>query len=416
MNWHKSIWKLGISRISGRGYRTCTFVPEWRGRVLINLKSNVWDSHFHTMSSSLPSEYKALVTEAKGKPVVKQVPFLEPGRGDVTVRMLATYVNPTSKKVLMDGDEFYPGPEFPFVWGWQAVGRVEVTGDDAIHVKKGDLVVIDNVLRGRDDKTTLAIQGLYHFPSEGSKQLLNLYKNAFYAEYATVPLENVHVMNEDVLLNHYGYKAEDLLQISRFAVSMGGLSRVKLQPGETIVIAPSTGGYSSDAVQLASAMGATVIAASRNKAILDKLAEMVPRVHALELSGDVEADAKAMQQWGTPDVFLDYTPQTTTVQSYTKSAIQAVKTGGRLCFLGVPQGNVEIPYATAVIKNLEFVFNLMHTSEDEEKVIRLVENGLLPLGKKAGQTVETFKLDEWEKAFTETAASKTWGKTSAFVF
>ena len=366
--------------------------------------------------ASTPQEYKALVVESKGNLSIKDVPFTAPKRGDVVVRVLASYVNPNSQEVLVDGANFLPGSDFPFVWGCQAVGRVEATGGDEVHVKKGDLVVLDNLLRARDIEEVSAIQGLFYKFAPQSKKLMEMYEDGFYAQYAQVPLENVHVLNENKLFNQYGYKMEDLPQLTRFAVGMGGLNRVQIKPGDTVVIAPSTGKFSGDIVHLASAMGATVIAASRNKAILDKLAKIFPRVHALQLTGDIQKDADGMQQWGVPDAFLDFTPQMPSIPSHLTSAIQAVKPRGRVCLLGAPQGNVEIPYAFIMFKNLEFYFNFMYTREDLQQVVRLAESGVLTLGSKAGQEIATYNLNDWEDAFKFSAEHATWGNSTAFTF
>lgn len=86
--------------------------------------------------SSVSREYKALVVESKGKVSIQDVSIHLPERGDVTVRVMASYVNPNSKEVLLDGENFLPGSDFPFVWGCQAIGRVEETGGDEVHVKK----------------------------------------------------------------------------------------------------------------------------------------------------------------------------------------------------------------------------------------------------------------------------------------
>lgn len=275
---------------------------------------------------------------------------------------------------------------------------------------------MDNLLRARDIEEVSAIQGLFYKFTPDSKKLMEMYKDGFYAEYAKVPLENVHVLDEDKLFNQLGYKIEDLPQLTRFAVGMGGLNRINAKPGDTVVIAPSTGKFSGDAVGLASAMGATVIAASRNKSILDKLAKTFPRVHILELTGHVQKDAEGMRKWGAPDAFMDFTPQMPTIPSHLVSGIQAVKPRGRVCLLGAPQGNVEIPYALIMFKNLEFYFNFMYTREDMRQVVKLAENGALTLGTKGGQDIATFNLTEWEEAFKYAAGHTSWGYSTAFTF
>lgn len=84
-----------------------------------------------------------------------------------------------------------------------------------------------------------------------------------YAEYARLPLENCHSLDEDRLLGKVedgglGYKIEDLIPLMGALVPYGGLSNIKLQPGETVIIAPATGWFGGRAVEAALAMGARV--------------------------------------------------------------------------------------------------------------------------------------------------------------
>jgi NADPH-dependent curcumin reductase CurA len=84
-----------------------------------------------------------------------------------------------------------------------------------------------------------------------------------YAEYAKLPLENCYLLDEDRLLGKVedgglGYKIEDLIPAMGSVVPYGGLSDIKLQAGETIIIAPATGWFGGRAVEAALAMGARV--------------------------------------------------------------------------------------------------------------------------------------------------------------
>jgi NADPH:quinone reductase-like Zn-dependent oxidoreductase len=84
-----------------------------------------------------------------------------------------------------------------------------------------------------------------------------------YAEYAKVPLENCFPLDEARLLGSVetgglGYSLENLTQIPRLLVPHGGLADIKLQAGETIIIAPATGMFGGRAVEVALAMGAKV--------------------------------------------------------------------------------------------------------------------------------------------------------------
>ncbi|WFD45004.1 hypothetical protein MPSI1_003680 [Malassezia psittaci] len=361
-------------------------------------------------------QYKALVVESPGNLSVKDTQLPQPDRGDVVIRVLSSYVNTNSNDVLVKGQPFLPGSDRPHVWGCLAVGRVEATGGDEVQLKKGDLVACDNLLRARDAPDVEAIQGLFYKFSPESKKLMNTYKDGFYAECANVPLESLHVLNEDLLLNQLGYQIQDLPQILYLAVGMGGLRKIGLKAGETVVIAPATGKFSGNAVAMASALGATVVAASRDKTVLDQLAKHIPRVHTLQLQGDVQKDAEAMQQWGAPDVFVDFSPTSAGMPSHITSGIQALRPNGRVCFLGAPQGNVEIPYGMAFFKGLTFTFSFMYSRQDFQQVVRMAESGVLQLGAKGGQKFIPYKLHDWKQAFEDAEKHSKWGNIVSFVF
>src|SRR5699024_7627861 len=124
-----------------------------------------------------------------------------------------------------------------------------------------------------------------------------------------------------------------------------------------------------------------------------------PRVHILQLTGDVDKDAHYMQQWGAPDAFLDFSPSSIAVPTHIQSAMLAMKHRGRLCLMGAPRGNVEIPYMPIMSKSLEFCFNFMFTRADQQHVVRMAESGLLALGTKAQNKVTIFSIDQWQNAF-----------------
>jgi len=104
----------------------------------------------------------------------------------------------------------------PLVIGTSALGRVAAIGPDAVLLKPGQLVFIDSFVRGRDDPNATFLLGVHEGHTEGSKKLMRgEWKDATYAEYAKIPLENCYPLNESILVGNLGYKVEDLQDISR---------------------------------------------------------------------------------------------------------------------------------------------------------------------------------------------------------
>src|SRR5450759_585390 len=95
------------------------------------------------------------------------------------------------------------------------------------------------------------------------------WRHGLYKEYVRAPLETCYALNEKVLLGRpaeggLGYSVADLTYISKQLVAYGGLRGIDLKARDTVIVAPATGGYSGSAVEVASAMGARVIAVGRN--------------------------------------------------------------------------------------------------------------------------------------------------------
>ena len=161
-------------------------------------------------------------------------------------------------------------------------------------------------------------------------------------------------------------------------------------------------------------MGARVIAMSRNIDALQRIAKRIPRVNIVQTKGDVEADAKALQQFGTVDAYLDISPAVDT--THVRSCLMALKQYGRASLMGVIQGDIPISYMMAMYKNLTIRGQFMYERDDVRGIIKLAEAGVLRLGKSAGnEIVGQFPLEEWEKALETAENNPEAGKEVLFI-
>ena len=104
----------------------------------------------------------------------------------------------------------------PLVIGTSGIGRIAALGPDAMLLEIGQLVWIDCFIRGRDDPDAAFLLGVHEGHTEGSKKLMRgEWKDATYAEYAKLPLDNCYPLNESLLVENFGYKDEDLQDLSR---------------------------------------------------------------------------------------------------------------------------------------------------------------------------------------------------------
>ncbi|MCJ1312015.1 hypothetical protein MMC25_005689 [Agyrium rufum] len=356
-------------------------------------------------STKLPKTHRALVLTSTDEPLkVESLPTPQASPGSAIIRIHYAGVLSYMGDVY-NGTRHYTFPT-PFVTGTSAVGRVVTTGPDATLLQEGQLVIIDSLIRSRDEPSALFLSGLHDGGSIGSKKLMEgEWRNSTFAEYYKCPLENCHAVDEARLLGYpenggLGYEIEDLIGVSRMLVPFGGLVDIDLRPGETVIVCPATGSFGGAAVQVALAMGARVIATGRNAEKLQKVASTNPRIEAVAITGDVQQDLFALQRFGPVDAFFDISPSAATQSTHFKSCILALRHGGRVSFMGGIHEDLLIPHYFIMRRNITLKGTWMYKREDIGALLKMVNVGVLKLGKEAGaEVVGKFGLDDWAQAF-----------------
>ncbi|WYZ36314.1 hypothetical protein EsH8_XII_000064 [Colletotrichum jinshuiense] len=361
------------------------------------------------MSSSTTAQYRAVFLQKNGTKISAELQSRDipkPVSGSVIVRILAASVRANSPEVYRDPFSNHQLP-FPFVPGHTAIGRVFDAASDATKLKKGQLVFFDPYIQARD-RGGIYVSGLMEgFNADSLNLSRGEWRDSTYADYAKLPLENCHPLDEERLLgeigqNGLGYTVEDLTHLFSMLVPFGGLADMDLKPGDYIIIAPATGRHGSAAVHLALAMGAHVIAIGRNTEVLSHIASINSRISTVTLTNNVERDTKSLREAcrGPIDAFWDMSPMAAESSTHFRSCLNVLKPGAQVCLCGSPLTEVKFSYLDILIGKLKIAGSWMSTPEQTQRLIRLVETGLLPLGQKAGMgPVRTFALEDWEKAW-----------------
>lgn len=388
-----------------------TTIEAVRGAHYIHLDSKLPQSFVIDMAPSNLSTHRALVLEAVGADLrVQSIPIPAPFHGSVVVQILAAGVISYHRKIYDTSDDRpYPFP-LPLVGGCSAVGRVAALGPDATALREGQLVYVDCVIRGRDNSDSLFLSAIHEGSSDGSRKLMrDIWRDGVFAEYARMPLENCIPLNEGRLCEELGYSITDLVYLSNLLVPYGGLRSIKLEPGETVVVCPATGGFGGAGVQVAVAMGAKVIAMGRNEDELARLKAHVLRgtpeanVETVKITGDQKADTMSLQALGVIDAVLDVSPPAASKSTHLKSALDSLRREGRCSLMGV----VDIPLTDwkFIGDNITLKGKLMYEREDMLLFVKMLEKGLFPRGMNFVD-LKLFSLDESKEAF-ETAAMHT---------
>lgn len=363
-------------------------------------------------TQSLPSTQVALVqSEYPGPLELKTVPVPEPLPGTAIVRVISTGVLSYSKQVF-DGTRQYPRP-IPSTPGTGAVGRIVALGPDSTSLKTGQLVFVDGVVHSRDDPSDIFLMGLHDGHTPGSKKLMHgSWRDGTWAEYCQVPLETVFPLNEDRLLSELGYSEADLSTLGRFLVVYGGLKDISLTAGETIIVAPATGGFGGGAVMVALAMGASIIAMGRNENALTGLANKFEgKVKTVKITGDVEKDVEELKKAsrGSIDAVFDISPPMAAKSTHLKSCISAVKIGGRISLMGGLPGDMPIPLGLVMHKDLKLQGKWMYGRDEIIAIIKMVEGGILKIGQHAGmRKAGDYTFKDWREALDAASDNSGW--------
>jgi NADPH:quinone reductase len=178
---------------------------------------------------------KAIVVHEFGGPEVlklEDVPISRPQAGQVLVRIRAAGVNPYDTNML--NGTYAIKPSLPYTPGSDAAGEVEAIGEGVTKAKRGDRVYIAKTVSGA------------------------------YAEYALTLETQVHALPAKITYAQgagvwvpYGTAYHALYH------SAGG------RAGETVLIHGASGGVGIAAVQIARAMGLTVLGTAGSKKGLD---------------------------------------------------------------------------------------------------------------------------------------------------
>jgi NADPH:quinone reductase len=186
---------------------------------------------------------RAMVLPAFGGPELfeeREIETPRPGPGEILIRIVAASVNPVDTKIRVDGSWAQLIP--PVILGYDGAGVVEKLGVGVIDFRPGDEVF---------------------YTAE-------IFSNRFgtYAEYSVADAAIV------------ARKPAGLSFIHASAIPLAGgtaweaiVRRLKIRPGETILIHGAAGGVGSFAVQFAKAAGARVLATASadNQETLKKL-------------------------------------------------------------------------------------------------------------------------------------------------
>jgi alcohol dehydrogenase len=324
----------------------------------------------------------------------------EPRPGGVVVRIEASALMSYLKAYVEGRLPIYSPPDGPFTPGGNAIGTVHAIGPEVYHVRAGERVVVSSHIVANENTPEPAQFLLGITAGPAGKSLQADWRDGTLAEYAHVPKSCVTpIEGLDAV------RAAQLSVLPRFAVPYGGLLRGRLAAGETLVVTGTTGAYGSAAMLLSLALGAgRVVAAGRNRLALEGLARRGgSRVATVALSGDVEADAKALRAAAGAGAQMAFDMVGGAQDpNATLAALKSLRRGGRLVLMGSMGVPLPISYLEVMLNNLEILGTFMYPQDTFMRLTDLARAGLLDIN---AIRTRSFPLDALPSAMEAAATA-----------
>ena len=289
-------------------------------------------------------------------------PIPEPAPGEVLVRLKAASLNHLDLWVRRG----WPGIrlEYPHIPGADGAGEIAELGSGVDQWQIGDRVVINSSIGcGHCEDCIAGQDNLCR-----NWQMLGETRRGTYAEYVTIPADNVHHL-PDHFDEHIAAAAALIFHTAWHSL----ITRANLRPAETVLVVGASGGVNTAAIQIANKTGAIVYVVGSNAVKLD-LAESLGADYLIDRSKEdnwAKTIYKLTGRRGV-DVVVDNVG-TTFPQSF-----RAARKGGRILTVGNTSGSkFEIDNRFIFGKHLTLIGSSMGTRQDFATVMDLIFSGVL---------------------------------------
>lgn len=299
---------------------------------------------------------------------LEEVPDPKPGAGQLVIKVGAAGVNPVDAYIRTG--TYASKPNLPYTPGADAAGIVAAVGPDVKRVKVGDRVY-----------------------TTGSK-------TGTYAEQALCDEATVHLLPE-----HVSFEQGAAIGVPYGTAYRGLFIRAQVKPAETILVHGASGGVGTAAVQLAHAIGVTIIGTAGSEEGM-KLVREQGAQHALNHSSDGYLDELMKLTDGRGvDAILEMLANKNLAKDLTVLAEK-----GRVAVIG-NRGTIEINPRDAMAREADIRgVTLVNTSPEEYRLIHAALGAGLENGSLKPVIGERIPLADAARAHENIMGSGTLGK------
>jgi 6-hydroxycyclohex-1-ene-1-carbonyl-CoA dehydrogenase len=324
---------------------------------------------------------KAAVYHGPGKDLaIEDVPVPEPKKGEILVKIAACGVCHTDLHYIDHGVPTFKKP--PLILGHEAAGTVSKVGEGVENLSEGDRVLVPAVLSC--GVCTNCRTGRENICEHGVMFGNNV--DGAYAEYMTAPAKDVFPFPESLPLEEGSIIADAVTTPFHAVVNRG-----EVRAGDRVAVF-GCGGVGLNIVQIAAAVGATVIAVD----ILDKKLEWAKQLGAsFTINPQKEEKVeKAIRKatGGGADVAFEAVG----IPALMTRAYGSLRNGGRLVVVGFSAEDMSLNAGRMMYREMEVRGSLGCRPVDYPRVISLAAEGKIKIRE---LVTNKFPLEDIGKAF-----------------
>jgi L-iditol 2-dehydrogenase len=329
---------------------------------------------------------KALVKydHGPGRMEIREVPVPQPGRDEVLIKIAYCGICGTDLKIADGLFATYP----PVIIGHEFSGVIEKAGPDVTGWGIGDRVVSEQHTKACG-RCRFCLTGRRHLCLE--KRSPGYGVDGAFAEYICLPASLLHGIPPEISL------AEAALTEPMAVAAYGTLGRTGIRPEEFVVIL-GCGPVAILTLQMVKAEGASKVVMTGIDADEKSHFEIARKLGADKLINVMKQDpvAVVMEETGHfgADVVVDLAGSPAAILQ----GMDMLAKDGRLCAIGLPHGDVSVPWQKAVLKALRIIFSYSSDYESWERCLSMMQNRKVVLH---DFIQDIYPLDEWEDAFMQ---------------
>ncbi len=339
---------------------------------------------------NMNGKMRALIKTARGEGNMEirqvDIPRIKPDEVLVRIR----YVGVCGTDIKIYDDTFYS--DVPVTVGHEFSGEIVEMGENVKGLSVGGRVVSEQHWNACG-VCRYCLTGKRHLcPDKRSPGYLS---DGAYADYIAVNQSLIHRIPD-------GLSYEEACLIEPMGIAAHALfEKVHIEVGDKVVILGS-GPIALMALQIVKAMGAGWVCLTGLDADEPYRFPLAMRLGADRVINVMKESAKdiVLQKTGIgADVIIDLSGAGSAIAG----AFEFIRKDGRFCAIGLPHGNISLPWADMVLKAVNVYFSYSSGFETWEKCLYLISAGKVDL---KPFTNAIYELSEWKKAFEDARAGK----------